>query len=73
MKRTIQYLATLAMAACVLTACEKDDTDFSKYTNGSSSSTDSGSEDSNISTIYIAYSGNIIFFSLISNTLQIII
>ena len=58
MKRMIQYLAMLAIAACVLTACEKDDTDFSKYTNSSSSTTDSDSEDSYISTIYIVYNGN---------------
>ena len=51
MKKTM----ILLMAAAMVAACEKDDTDFSDYINadsGSSTSTDSGS------TIYIAYNGS---------------
>ena len=44
--KKIFYL--LAMVLC-MTACQNDDTDFSAYTNGSTSST--------VTTIYIAYSG----------------
>ncbi len=34
MKKTIQNIAMLTLATCLFTACEKDDTDFSDYING---------------------------------------
>ena len=58
MKRTIQYVAIMVIAASSFTACEKDDTDFSQYTSNISSNTDSDTGSSDISTIYIAYSGS---------------
>lgn len=51
MKKTLFYL----LAALTAVACQNDDTDFSAYINGEG--TDTGTETSAISTIYIAYNG----------------
>ena len=48
MKKTIQNIAMLTLATCLLIACEKDDTDFSDYINGTVST---------VNTISIVYNG----------------
>ncbi len=56
MKHTLIYICMLAAAACMTTACENDDTDFSSYING----TTSGNQ---IKTIYISYDGSSVSIS----------
>ena len=48
MKKTIQNIAMLTLATCLFIACEKDDTDFSDYINGTVST---------VNTISIVYNG----------------
>lgn len=67
MKASIQYISMLAVAFFAFTACEKDDTDFSSYTNKSTTTTESSDDSSSQTsgstatvskdTIYIAWSG----------------
>ena len=40
MKKTFQYMAMLALVAAVAVSCEKDDTDFSAYTNAATTGGD---------------------------------
>ena len=53
MNKAFLFLTTLAVAS-LLTACQKDDTDFSEYINGSGTSTD----DAGPTTVYITYNGS---------------
>ena len=48
MKKTIQNIAMLTLATSLFIACEKDDTDFSDYINGTVST---------VNTISIVYNG----------------
>ena len=61
MKKILMYMAAAALAAAIVTACENDDTDFSRYTNAANA--DDGDDDSNTAltsgdTIFIVWSGS---------------
>ena len=60
MKRTIQFMLMLVIVAGIFTSCEKDDTDFSAYTDKTSDDSSDGQDGTATSTndtIFIAYNG----------------
>lgn len=59
-KNNILYLTIMAIATTVAISCEKDDTDFSAYTNVASGNTDDGNTEdtaANSDSIYITWNG----------------